>query len=218
MPSFGQGSGRTRSPARPPIEFTHSANDIAIPAGTTGFNYVLCGGGGGGGSAGTGDRKGGGGGCAGTTVKGSVLNAELSEVLGVPIALILLVPSLGAGGTGGGIQTDPDRDGISGLSGQDSTLIAKINLPSNPTIAKISIAPGGSPGMGGSRLIGWSRDDRACTFDRNGGRGIPSIKNEAWISDDRLTPINVYGNGGHGGGVGQAGMNGQDGYSAIAFF
>jgi hypothetical protein len=218
MPSFGQGSGRIRSPARPPIEFTHSANDITIPTGTTGFNYVLCGGGGGGGSAGTGDRKGGGGGCAGTAVKGSVLNVELAEVLGVPIASILLVPTLGSGGAGGAVQALVDRDGISGLLGQDSTLIAKINLPSNPTIATISIAPGGSPGMGGSQLIGWSRDDRACSFDQNGGRGIPSIKNEAWIGDDRLTPINVYGNGGHGGGIGQAGMPGQNGYFSIAFF
>jgi hypothetical protein len=213
-----------------PIEF-QALNPTAIvpPVGATRMSYVLCGGGGGGASGGTGDRCGGGGGNCADTIFGDIDLAELAELIFGPyqpnqvaslIASIAFLPTIGTGGTGGGVQATPDSNGNSGQSGQDSRLIAKTNLTGNPTEVVIAVANGGTPGMGGTLLEGWCRDDRARTYNQFGGRGITSIKNEARSlrGSPLFTQINQYGNGGHGGDRGQPGLGGAIGYCSIAFY
>lgn len=221
---------RKASIASRPIEF-QALNPTAIvpPVGTTRMTYTLAGGGGGGASGGTGDRCGGGGGNCGETLFGDVDLAELVELIFGPyqpnqlaslIASIAFLPTIGGGGAGGITPTATDSNGNSGQTGQGSRLIAKTNLAGNPTEVVIAVASGGTPGMGGTLLEGWCRDDRARTYTQFGGRGITSIKNEARSlrGSHLFTEINKYGNGGHGGDRGQSGLAGAIGYCSIAFY
>ncbi len=224
--SYQKGTRQTRPPISRPIEFqTLNPTAIAIPVGATRMSYVLAGGGGGGASGGTGDRCGGGGGNCGETAFGDVDLTELASLIfgsyqPTQLASIAFLPSIGAGGNGGIIQTLPNTNGNSGQSGQDGRLIAKTNLPGNPIEVVIGIANGGTPGMGGTLLEGWCRDERARTYNQFGGRGITSIKNEArsMRGSSLFTQINQYGNGGHGGDRGQPGLAGSIGYCSIIFY
>lgn len=228
--SGGRTSSASRTIASRPIEFQAlNPTSIAPPVGATQMSYVLAGGGGGGASGGTGDRCGGGGGNCGESIFGDVDLAELAHLIFGPyqpaqlpslLASIAFLPTIGAGGNGGIIRTFPNANGNSGQSGQDSRLIAKTNLPGNPIEVVVSTAKGGTPGMGGTSLEGWCRDDRARTYDQFGGRGITSIKKEArsMSGSPLFTQINQYGNGGHGGDRGQPGLAGAIGYCSIVFY